>query len=536
MSNKKVVQSKLIKKHISLCGYLTPMELAINNLLSDMKETEEAAKLYKCQFMPKAIYVTDTNMLLATSEVDDPMVPFSDRKARPIKIWRHLVSQGIDPQEIAVYCNLRFDKKFSKPNNFNLYSGGDKDYDNFIRGNYRHIIFNKSLQEGWDDPACYFAYIDKDMGSSTQVTQVIGRVLRQPDRKRYPDDRLNMASFYIKTDEKDVFRSILEEVRDTLALDIPEITISYHIGRDNNRSKPTEQPRHKVELPDIAIEADRAKAEIANIIENMIDYTEDKLNTVGEGSTIKVITEIGSNKEVYEIINTTAHSNKVTVRWIFIREIEKLAKKAKYLCDLSLPKFDVLVEYSSKAALYIKGEAAKIAEIYMQNSVIVQNSEVTFPVGEVIIGNKIYVFKNSVHARYSDFNNFELNFAKELDKTGLALMRNPQNGILQIKLLDGMGTETFNPDFIVWSNNSIFALDTKGNHLIYEDRVRKLFNIEKIGHGKDLIIKLISEKKYNKKCKVIDQNGYTVWQLKQGLIAPITCSTIKDAVKICIED
>jgi hypothetical protein len=36
----------------------------------------------------------------------------------------------------------------------------------FSAGNYKHIIFNLSLQEGWDDPACAFAYIDKSMRTS----------------------------------------------------------------------------------------------------------------------------------------------------------------------------------------------------------------------------------------------------------------------------------------------------------------------------------------------------------------------------------
>ena len=534
VSNKEVVESGLIKKHISLGGYLTPMELAINNLLDDMKETEYAAKKYGCRFLPKAIYVSDTNMLLATSEVDNHLAPFSERKARPIKIWKHLVNQGVSPDEIAVYCNLKFDKRFPKPDNFNLFSGGDNDYEEFIKGNFRHIIFNQSLQEGWDDPSCYFAYIDKDMGSSTQVTQVIGRVLRQPNVTHYPDDRLNMANFYIKTDEKDVFKSILEEVRKTLSIDIPEISISYHIGSGKNKVRPTEEPRHEVEVPDVAVVSDRAMTEIKNVVDKMIDYSKDEINTVGEGNTIRVVTDIGSNEDGHEVTTTTKHSNKVTVRWIFKRELDKLAKNAITICDISASKFDALVEYNSNVASYVKEEASKIAAIYRQNSIIMQNPFDTVSVGEVIISDDSVEFKNSVHARYSDFNTFELDFAKELDKTGLVWMRNPKNGILQIKLLDGKGTDNFNPDFIVWTDKTIFALDTKGSHLIYEDRVRKLFHLEKASDGKDLVIKLISEKKYNIHGQVIDQNGYTVWQLKQGQISPMTCSTIKEAVDICI--
>lgn len=38
------------------------------------------------------------------------------------------------------------------------------------------MIFNLSLQEGWDDPLVYFAYIDKSMESTIQVEQIIGRL------------------------------------------------------------------------------------------------------------------------------------------------------------------------------------------------------------------------------------------------------------------------------------------------------------------------------------------------------------------------
>lgn len=537
VSNKAVVESGLIKKHISIGGYLTPMEIAINNLLFDMKETEEAANKYKCKFLPKAIYVSDTNMLLATSEVDNHMVPFSDRKARPIKIWRHLVSQGVPPEQIGVYCNLKFDKKYPKPDNFNLFSGGDNDYDEFIKGNYRHIIFNQSLQEGWDDPTCYFAFIDKDMGSNTQVTQVIGRVLRQPNRTHYPDDKLNMANFYIKTDDKDVFKSILEGIRKTLLVDIPDITISYYNGSGSTKSKPTVKPRIEVEVPDIAICSNKAMPEIKNLIDKMIDYSSGDINTIGAGSTIRVVTDIGSNNDGEEVTVETNHSNMVTARWIFKRELNKLAKNAITVCDIASSKFDALIEYNSNAALYIKDEAKKVADVFRKQSVIIQNPADTTIIGEVFITeNNCKEFNNSVHSKYSDFNNFEFDFAIELDKLGLSWMRNPQNGFLKIKLLDGKGTDTFNPDFIVWKEKVILALDTKGSHLIESDSRRKLFEIDKTCNGKDLFIKLISEKKYNEQGQVIDNKGYTVWLVKQGRVYPINCSTIKEAVGLCVYD
>lgn len=537
ISNKAVVDSGLIKKHISLAGYLTPMEIALNGLLDDMHDVEKLCEKYDCDFRPKAIYVCNTNVLAKTSQVDNIMVPFNERLARPIQIWKYLVEQGVDPNDIAVYCDLKFDKKFPKPDNFHLFSGGENDYEEFIAGNYRHIIFNQSLQEGWDDPECYFAYIDKDMGSNTQVTQIIGRVLRQPGIRHYPDERLNMASFYIKTDEKEVFRGIIEEVKKTLSVEIPEINITYRESASGKKTRSSVSPRYQMELPDVAVDSSEAEIEIEKLMALMNDYNNDSINTIGLGSTIKVIGTIGDNNAgLVENEIETGHSNKVSVRWVFKRELGKLEKGAITLCDYSNTKFDALIEYSSNAKSYLQDYAKKIADVYRKKSVIVQNSLDTVEVGDVFVNGEGLEFKHSVHQRYSDFNNFERDFANELDKVGLKWLRNPSSGYFQIPLLDGKGTNNFNPDFVVWDEDVIYALDTKGSHLIIQDSERKLFCIEKAyKEGPDLLVRLISEKKYNEQGEVLDNKGYTVWKLKQGTVQPLHCDTIEETVKMCLK-
>ena len=330
-----------------------------------------------------------------------------------------------------------------------------------------------------------------------------------------------------------MFKSIIEDIRKTLSIDIPEIAISYHVAKSSGKNRPTVQPKMEVEVPDIVINSEKAMLEIKDVIDKMIDYSYDVNNTIGAGNQIQVVAEVGSycGEEIGYI---TQHSNQVTARWIFKREMDKLAKNAITLCDITAKKFDALVEYNSNAAIYIKNEAKKVADIYRRNSVIMQNPLDTTPIGEVFITEDSKEFHNAVHPQYSDFNIFELEFARELDSRNVLWMRNPANGFLKIPLLDGKGTDTFNPDFIVWTENEILALDTKGSHLIAEDSNRKLFYIEKACEGKELIIRLVSEKKYNERQEVIDTSGYTVWMVKQGTICPTTCSTLKDAVDICI--
>ena len=46
-----------------------------------------------------------------------------------------------------------------------------------------------------------------------------------------------MASFYIKTDEKEVFRGIIEEVKKTLSVEIPEINITYRESASGKKTR-----------------------------------------------------------------------------------------------------------------------------------------------------------------------------------------------------------------------------------------------------------------------------------------------------------
>jgi type III restriction enzyme len=55
----------------------------------------------------------------------------------------------VKPENIAVYCDLKFSRDYPKPPEFNLFAGGgEKKYQEFTSGNFQHIIFNLGLQEG----------------------------------------------------------------------------------------------------------------------------------------------------------------------------------------------------------------------------------------------------------------------------------------------------------------------------------------------------------------------------------------------------
>ena len=535
-----VVKSGLVKKHILIEGYVTPMEDALNGLLQTMNKTEDEAKKLGLRVRPKAIYVSTTNTVDGVPAREDIARPFQERMARPILIWRYLVEHGkVDPAEIAVYCDLKFDPKLPPPLTFNLFSGGDTDYDRFIAGNYRHIIFNLTLQEGWDDPECYLAYIDKEMGSSDQVTQIVGRVLRQPGAQHYASPLLNTASFYIRSDEKGVIEAIIDDVRKKIASESPEISLTVSKTYSGS-ARPILEPKKERFVPVVSVNSTAAKGPIAEITRLIPTYQNNPDDTVGKGGHIQILQTIGSGVSSREEWVDVDHSNRVTARWIFLREIQRRHRKAAHLCDIELAKFDALLEYNSPAAQVIRGAAEDIASAYADHSVIVQNSfEDPFSVGPMAVDTATMErFQNALHDGYSGLNDFEKEFAHGMDKTKKTWCRNPSQGGFEIPLLDRGNTKTFNPDFLFWADSKrVIAIDTKGDHLIVEDAGRKLFHIDVIGTGPRLEIRLVTEGEWHAKNgeigKLSGTSGFTVWGLKNGKAHPTYCRNVSKAVEAC---
>jgi type III restriction enzyme len=235
------------------------------------------------------------------------------------------------------------------------------------------------------------------------------------------------------------------------------------------------------------------------------------------------------------------HSNRVTARWVFLRELQKRHRKAAHLCDIEHPKFDVFIEYNSPAAALIKEQAEKVADAYIQNSVIVQNALDNPYVVESVLVDEAHLepFKYAVHEGYSGLNGLEKAFAKGLDKSKKVWCRNPSQGGYEIPLLDRGTTRTFNPDFLVWADTKhIVAIDTKGDHLITSDAGRKLFHIEAVAPGPKVSIRLVTEGRWvvanGLPSKEKGKSGYTVWSLKQGKLHTTPCDDAAAAVQACL--
>lgn len=539
VASKDVVEAGLVKRQILLGGYQAQMEETVDDLLAQMADADQAISNLGLSLKPKAIYVCRTNIVEGNAyKQDDPKRPFNQREAPPILIWRHLVNEkGIDPRSIAVYTSaLKFDRDYPPPPEFVNFKGGDADYANFVTGGFRHIIFNLGLQEGWDDPEVYFAYIDKSMQSNIQVEQIIGRVLRQPGARHYEAEVLNTANFYVRVDTKGVFGEIVKEVGVRLAGELPEIQISAYDPKQKNRPVPY-APKEAKEVPYVVRNPSAALAPLGRLInEDLLDFRGDTTDKVrGIGAKALVQQQVGKGNDSTVEWVEREHSNVVSARWVFQTAVRRQFPLALQVIPSDHPKFDAMVEISSPADTHIRKIADEAVQIYLENVVLKQNLHNPYIVGDIMVDpTTAEKFTYALHAGYSGLNKtLELPFAQELDRQKITWCRNPSQSGYSIPLLSLGQSKAFYPDFLAWKGRHIFALDTKGEHILQGEVGRKLLAVEAHSRAKvSLLIRLISKGTWEKTLQPTSTDGYTVWALGHDrALKPIHCPTLENAVK-----
>lgn len=358
------------------------------------------------------------------------------------------------------------------------------------------------------------------------MEQVIGRVLRQPNARHYPHPDLNSAHFYIRFDDDSVFPSIVQEVRKRLASESPEISLTPYRGK-SGAAAITQLPKASYTVPEIYIDATKAKAPVNQVIDGILDYSTDTVNTVGAGSLERIVQPIGMQANSSDIERIPLlHTNRMRARRIMTTEIQRHYPRAAGLFPSHLPLFDAQVQITSKAAATLRRDAERFVDAYLANSCLQIDDEMTYVVGPIVSSSDTYTsFANAVHQGYSGLNALELDFAHALDRTGLAWARNPTTSGFHIPLLTkGKGPRNYCPDFLVWHGDEIFILDTKGDHLIVEAAGIKLLDIQGSSSARRVRLRLITQGQWDRDpIRSRGGHGYTVWSLRNGLAHPVYC-------------
>lgn len=525
-----VVQEQLIKKHIQFDGTTSSMEVCISNMIEQWRFLKEQSK--DLNINPKAIYVCNTN-IGDDGEKDDDSKPFNLREAPPIKIWRYLVNDlKINPQTIAIYTSELRVSDF--PNNFNLFGKGDEDFIKFTSGNFQHIIFNQSLQEGWDDPECYLAYIDKNIKSKIKISQIIGRVLRQPNAQHYNKDGLNTAHFYIRVDRKETFNESIQEAQKSLGgVSLP----SYSNNFDDSGQKiqlVDLSPRFKVDIGYVGLDFESIKAPINKIIKELTTYEETDSSAYANAEIFSKTLTLSENFKQTDLrieSDNKYKTRKVKLNWLIDLRLREKSSRLLNITETNSQEFRKHVSFGSMIDKLIISKAEEAYKYFVSHAKLDYMADDAFVFDKIKVKkNSLKIFQNSLYEGYSDFNSFELEFAEELDKTNNIWHRNSSRSGYSIPLLDIGDTQNFYTDFLVWKDDLIFSLDTKGAHLLTDALRRKLFDIKE-GRTTKILTRFIAKGKYKTIKEKYSQDGYTVWIFRENQEVPIICETIQEAVE-----
>lgn len=523
VDTKQAVENELVKNCIHIGGRSNVDEYIIQEMHKQHTALRKKAEMLNLDTFPKCIYVSNTNQNSRVGEPDDEEMPFNQRRARPIVIWRFLVTKcKVNPKEIAVYCDLK-GRKETFPKEFNLFRGGDNDYAKFIAGDFKHIIFNLSLQEGWDDPECYFAYIDKEMGSRVQITQVVGRVLRQPKAKYLKDEAFNTAHFFIRFQNKEEFSQVLKQVQQEVEGRTPGIKVT---GTFNGQGKLDPLSSKKdYEIPRTAIIREAASKKMSDELKIFYDFENSSdAKALGHGSNVvletasgKIMNGIDSNQRL--LWSPKGPGQPIQIgRYIQKRliEVNPGAAESISIDAVTYPRLAAMVDLGSTACLRADELAQKLSDIYEEGVSIVIDKNSRYLIGEYQPHKNITSFSNAIHAGYDGLNGDELACAQALDKSKVPWARNkPPTGYFIPLPLAGTARRFF-PDFIAFQKNVIWLIDPKGAHILKDSIRNKLLFIDKKVGAPEIRVVLISKGKYDNTAKQLSSTGVTVFRKRSG--------------------
>ncbi|MCE8158930.1 MAG: DEAD/DEAH box helicase family protein [Candidatus Moeniiplasma glomeromycotorum] len=549
-----VTKEQMVKSAIALGGYNSPMEVMVNEVLQDLRKLEKLTQIYNIK-RPKVIYVCKTNVLeVGHFEKDKVELPFEQRKAPPILIWKHLRSQGVPADDIVVYADIEVskDEKYSlkedfKKNLFGKNGAKENTYEKFIGSDFQHIIFNRSLAEGWDNPYVYIAYIDKTIGSEVAVEQIIGRVLRQPNCRYYQSEELNKAYFHIRVDEDKVFHKIIDELRSRLGKEGSSIKV-----REEKLIDKIEIPLKlgKIrKVPFLSWETGHIEERLQNIVNNIPDYSDRKkysdeyIRNIGTRQWTEYKLDDHNITEIRQ--EDFSYTNQVRARVVLQRAIIDRNSKVWELVENWVAKFDALIGWGSDADEELRKYANELVDIYLKEVFLKVRINQPYEVGNIKVERdktKCHNFKNALHSKYSNLNGLEIKTASALDSLGKDWCRNPHFSGYGIELIDESSTATFYPDFLLWLNNdTVICLEVTSKWLEEDKLKRKLVRI----HEPE--VEMINEAPRKVYVIIIIQYGnplkgeefsYKVWYRKRIFeeIASIEVKNIGEALRVMLSD
>lgn len=421
-------------------------------------------------------------------------------------VKEQLIDEGINPSEIAIKSSDKNDIE-----NIDLFSSDCQ---------IRYIITQSALNEGWD---CSFAYvlgIIPNVNSNTSVTQLIGRILRQPRAKKTGIKDLDESYvYYAKGDTNNLLQNVIKGFEDEGLGDL--------VSQMKINNKPDVNPKKTVKIKDkfkkyeyafylpiwvttlegenkfrsfkysfdikpyIDFESLTLSTEKINQIKNSLSKEKSERNTFS--ITINNHSEIVSNKEILatdfqsnislsyitrrfgESIDNAFLARKKALEWIETLKVE-ISKEnlVNYFSFITAELTKYIQEYKQLREEQIFKEALENNKIKLA---ITNDKKLGFkvPENDVITTTNIpnlYELNLYDDVEVSTLNSLEKKVIDVLDKQETTLFWFRNKVAKNWYAIQGWRENKIRPDFIVAKKKDneeleiIYLIESKGEHLL----------------------------------------------------------------------
>jgi type III restriction enzyme len=519
VSTREVVDNHLIKSTLSLVDYHGSTEEMLSDVVKRRDELAKQLAAAAVPVTPKAIYVVEKSN--ANEKGAD---------SRPIAIWKHLVNScNVDPATIAVCTKT---KELPK-------DAVRIDRLEQLTDSFKHIIFNKKLQEGWDDPSVYLCYFDGTTESATRIEQVVGRAMRQPNATHYPDEDLNKATFFLNCPSEKV-ETIIDDLKESLRIykddDEPNDFEPFQINVE--RQIPPKIPLKpewvgKLTVPNLQLELPSGDPLRSHVGKRTLEFGDGDLAAPGKAVVNIVSVRTG---EVTQGTRNLLEDMRVRCGTFLQEQIRSQSKNCVSAMHPNIfgdKKLERSACYGSKALEHYKTVATEVVRLY-ENRVrleeMVDPDHRHYTVGPYQPSGTVEkTFTHAGHPHYDakSFKGQELDVAKAMDKLEYVWVRNKDRVGYGVPLPVKCGSSsTFYPDFLWWVKNTIWAIDPTGKFIL-EDKVRyKLLETPA-----PLKIALLTPDKYDQNFKKVEDGGWTLLRHRIGNAQPELFDTLDELLQ-----
>lgn len=421
-----------------------------------------------------------------------------------LEVWEMLTQDlKVDPRRVAVHLASvdKAKEASSSPASYDqlIDTHKAKKSPEALRSEgYTHLIWNLSLREGWDEPWAYVAYLDGTGKSLTDISQKIGRFLRQPNAQPFEDGDLNSAYFYFNVPDEE-FADVLSQTQSEIEGSGVEIIA---IGGDTPRPSSSREvpPKRTVTLPRVGVSfGDDFEALDQILLDNVPLFAPEQLHAEGKVTT-KVL-DLKRNVEDGTLSREEKRDDNAEIRvWDYL--VARLAAIDGRLAHKggtifapfvkSKPAMRQKMQFGSPAMEMLNRNLADIQQRLNAEARLEYEQDLEWQIKPFNLVSpdlqttdaakreryRVRRFQNALHEEYNGLNPFEVLVAQALDSLGRDWCRNPSRTGYSIPIPEiGEGTANFYPDFLLWGAKELWAIDPKGAHLANDAIRNKMMGV-----------------------------------------------------------